>query len=108
MRGILADINVGAQRDALLSIWASDDWRDLWNDLGLIVESFPRLGLPFDASDALIWRTCQHEEVIVSKDNRAMAGALGTGIFILTERAPRSQRVRVGRTERAIPLHLPP
>ena len=54
MRGILADINVEGQRDAVLSIWASDSWRDLWNGLGLVVESFPTLGLAFDAPDALI------------------------------------------------------
>ena len=29
MRGILADINVGKQRRAILRIWTSDTWRDL-------------------------------------------------------------------------------
>jgi hypothetical protein len=28
MRGILADINVGKQRRAILAIWASEAWRD--------------------------------------------------------------------------------
>ena len=45
MRGILADINVGKQRRAIMAIWVSDTWRDLWNGLGLVVESFPALGL---------------------------------------------------------------
>ena len=27
MRGILADINVGRQRPAILAIWASETWR---------------------------------------------------------------------------------
>jgi hypothetical protein len=53
MRGILADINVGKQRDPLLSIWTSDSWREMWNGLGSVVESFPTLGLSYDASDAL-------------------------------------------------------
>jgi hypothetical protein len=55
MRGILADINVGAQVRGLLSIWTSDTWRELWQDLGLAVVSFPTLGLAYNASDALIW-----------------------------------------------------
>jgi len=40
MRGLLADVNVGKQRRAILGIWASDTWRDLWNNLGLSVLSF--------------------------------------------------------------------
>ena len=44
MRGILADINVGKQRRAILAIWASDTWRDFWNALGFAVVSFPALG----------------------------------------------------------------
>jgi hypothetical protein len=57
MRGILADINFGKQQSAILAVWASDDWRDVWNSLGLSVESFPTLGLPYDSPDSLIWRT---------------------------------------------------
>ena len=44
MRGILADVNVGKQRRAIMAIWVSDAWRDLWSGLGLVVESFPALG----------------------------------------------------------------
>ena len=39
MRGILADINVGKQRDALLSIWTSDRWREIWNGLAHLNDS---------------------------------------------------------------------
>jgi hypothetical protein len=70
MRGILADINVGAQVRALLSICTSDTWRDLWNDLGLAVESFPNLGLPYNAPDGLIWTTCQREGLVLITGNR--------------------------------------
>ena len=45
MRGILADINVGKQWRAILAIWTSDTWRDIWNALGLSVVGFPTLGL---------------------------------------------------------------
>jgi len=63
MKGILADINIGKQRKAILAVWASDTWRDLWTGLGLSVVSFPALGLSYDSSDALIWRTCQKENL---------------------------------------------
>jgi hypothetical protein len=59
MKGILADINVGKQRRVILTIWGSHSWRDIWKALELSVVSFPALGLSYDASDALIWRTCQ-------------------------------------------------
>ena len=70
MKGILADINVGKQRRAILAIWSSDTWRDLWNDLGLSVVSFPTLGLSYDSPDHLIWRTCQREELVLVTGNR--------------------------------------
>jgi hypothetical protein len=74
MRGILADTNVGKQRRALVAIWSSETWRDLWSDLGLSVVSFPALGLSFDAPDSLIWRTCQREELVLLTGNRNHRG----------------------------------
>ena len=74
MRGILADINVGKQRRAILAIWATDTWRDLWNALALSVASFPSLGLSYDASDALIWETCQREGLVLITGNRNKRG----------------------------------
>ena len=70
MRGVLADINIVAQGDALLLIWASDTWRELWSGLGLVVENFPGLGLSHDATDAVIWRTCQREGLVLVTANR--------------------------------------
>lgn len=70
MRGILADTNRVAQGRALVWIWTSDLWRDLWSELGLAVESFASLGLPLDAPDTLIWRTCQREGLDLMTDNR--------------------------------------
>src|SRR4051812_18200041 len=70
MRGILADINVGQQRRAILAIWAPDTWRDLWLGLGLSVVGFPALGLSYDSPDTLIWRTCQREKLVLITGNR--------------------------------------
>ncbi len=75
MRGILADINVVGQRDALLAIWASNTWREFWNDLGWVVESFRTLALSDNTSDAVIWRTCQREGLVLLTGNRNDDGA---------------------------------
>jgi hypothetical protein len=56
MRGILADINVIAQCNALLAIWTSATWGELWLALDWSVATFASLGLSDDASDAVIWR----------------------------------------------------
>ena len=70
MRGILADINVGKQRRAILAIWGSETWRDIWNELGLSVTSFPALGLSYNSPDNVIWRTCQREKLVLITGNR--------------------------------------
>jgi len=70
VRGILADINVRGQVRAILSIWNSDVWREIWLALGLSRESFPSLGLSLEASDALIWRTCQRVKLVLITANR--------------------------------------
>ena len=90
MRGILADINVGKHQDVFLAIWASDSWREFWNGLGLVVETFPRLGLAYDASDALIWRTCQREELVLITRNRNKRGPDSLEALIQTESQPGS------------------
>lgn len=93
MRGILADINVGAQVDALLVVWGSDAWRELWDDLGLIVESFPGLGLAHDASDAVIWRACQREGLVLITANRNRRGPDSLEAVIQAENQPHSLAV---------------
>ena len=44
MKGILPDINAGKHMWALMSIWISDSWRDLWYGLGLAVGKLPGPG----------------------------------------------------------------
>jgi hypothetical protein len=90
MRGILADINVGKQRRAILATWASETWRDVWNALGLSVFSFPMLGLTYNASDALIWVTCQREELVLITGNRNKRGPDSLESVIQRENQPHS------------------
>lgn len=90
MRGILADNNVGAQVNALLLICASDTWRLLWNDLGLVVEDLPGLGLSDDATDAVIWRTCQRDGLVLITANRNQRGPSSLETVIRKENQPAS------------------
>jgi hypothetical protein len=101
MRGILADINVGRQRRAILAIWSSAYWRDIWLGLGLVVESFQGLGLPFGASDAVIWSTCQKEQLVLITGNRNKDGPDSLEAVIRDENQPDSLPVvTIADTER--------
>ncbi|HZW33683.1 MAG TPA: hypothetical protein VFF52_23380 [Isosphaeraceae bacterium] len=88
MRGILADINVGKQRRAILAIWSSDTWRDLWSALGLSVVSFPAVGLSYRAPDDLIWKTCQREKLVLITGNRNDDGPDSLEATIRVENQP--------------------
>jgi hypothetical protein len=103
MRGILADINVGKQRRAILAIWSSEYWRDLWEGLDLVVESFQGLGLTLNASDAVIWRTCQREQLVLITGNRNKDGPDSLEAVIRDENQPDSLPVvTIADTERVL------
>jgi hypothetical protein len=70
MRGILADINVEGIVAILVRIWLSDNWREFWHDLGISIQDFDSLGLPFDSSDKIVWRTCQDRKLVLITGNR--------------------------------------
>jgi hypothetical protein len=90
MRGILTDINVGKQRRAIMAIWVSETWRDLWSGLSLVMESFPALGLSYDSPDAVIWRTCQKEKLVLLTGNRNDEGPDSLESVIRDENQPDS------------------
>jgi hypothetical protein len=103
MQGILADINVEGQRDAILSIWTSAGWRDLWHGLGLVVANFPTLGLPYNASDAVIWTTCQREGLVLITGNRNKRGPDSLEAVIQRENQPDSLPViTIADTDRVL------
>ncbi len=90
MRGILADINVGKQRRAIVAIWTSDAWREIWDGLGLSVVNFRNVGLPYNASDAVIWTTCQREGLVLITGNRNKRGPDSLEAVIERENQPDS------------------
>jgi hypothetical protein len=70
MKGILADNDVEGILTALVSIWLSETWRDLWIELNCSLETFPSLDLPRDATDAVVWEACQNQQVVLITGNR--------------------------------------
>jgi hypothetical protein len=70
MLGILPDINVEGHLKRIEQIWLSSDWQELWNGLGLTVESFDSLGLLRDSLDQTIWRRCQEQNLVLITANR--------------------------------------
>jgi hypothetical protein len=90
MRGILADINAGKHVKAIISVWTSDAWREIWNHLGLTVTSFPAQGLSYNASDVAIWRTCQREGLVLITGNRNDDGPDSLESAVRDENLPES------------------
>jgi hypothetical protein len=90
MRGILADINVEGVLTSLHFIWLSEAWRELWFSLGLSIEDFKTQGLPFDASDRVVWRTSQERTLILITGNRNADGPDSLELVIRDENQPDS------------------
>ncbi|MBI1917603.1 MAG: hypothetical protein HYS12_23155 [Planctomycetes bacterium] len=70
MKGILADINVEGQVSILMLILESEAWRDVWDALKLSMKRLGDLALPPNTSDAIIWQTCQDQQLVLITGNR--------------------------------------
>jgi hypothetical protein len=90
MRGILADINVEGILTSLHFIWLSEPWRELWFSLDLSIEDFKTQGLPFDASDRVVWRTSQERTLVLITANRNADGPDSLELVIRDENQPDS------------------
>src|SRR5215470_19554390 len=75
MASIMADHNVEGHFAVLLRLWTSDIWKPVWESLTLEVESFERLGIPYDTSDRELWQLCQRCEIVLLTANRNDEGA---------------------------------
>jgi hypothetical protein len=90
MRGLLADINAVGALTCLRFIWLSAAWREFWVELGLSIKDFQALGLPVEAPDQMVWRTCQREQLILITGNRNKHGADSLEATIQSENQPDS------------------
>ena len=94
MRGILADINIQGQFQAIVEqIFQSSEWSEVWADLNLKVESFHTLGLALDADDDLLWQTCQVRELVLFTANRNHDGSTSLEATILQRNSNQSYPV---------------
>jgi hypothetical protein len=90
MQGLLADINIKGHMRVLLRLLESRAWRDLWEGLNVHVRTFPELGLAPNASDALIWHTCQQHQLVLITANRNKHGADSLEATIPADNTPSS------------------
>jgi len=85
MKGILADHNADGHVEVLLRTLLSDDWLEMWNELGVPLLTFAELGLSSDVDDMTLWRACQREQVVLITNNRNADGSESLEHVIRTE-----------------------
>jgi hypothetical protein len=74
MPGLMADNDVQGPFKALIRHIRSGDWKDVWLDLNLTVETFQSLTLTRSATDRVVWKTCQDRQIILVTGNRNKEG----------------------------------
>jgi hypothetical protein len=75
MPRIMADHNVEGHLQALITIWSSPAWGDVWQGMKCDLESFERQGIAADTSDTDLWEHCQKHEIVLLTGNRNAEGA---------------------------------
>ena len=70
MKAIMADNDVGGPLLTILEIWQSEQWREIWESLSLLVVTFEEIGMPRTAADVDLWRECQRREIVLVTGNR--------------------------------------
>jgi hypothetical protein len=74
MPAIMADHDIEGQMQILLRWLNSAEWRVLWTELAVRIESFASVGLPINTPDAELWRLCQTRQIILLTGNRNQDG----------------------------------
>ena len=68
---ILTDNDVGGAVTALRRILTSEEWAEFSATLALRFVEFEDVGLVRDASDRVVWQTCQEVGAVLITGNRA-------------------------------------
>jgi hypothetical protein len=66
MPTLMADHDVIGHLRVVLNLLLSPDWIEHWNEVQCSIESFDRLGLAENASDAEVWQTCQQRRIVIN------------------------------------------
>jgi hypothetical protein len=101
MPAIMADHDIEGQMQALLRLLTSTEWRVLWTELAVRIESFASLGLPVDTPDAELWRFCQTHQIVLITGNRNHDGPESLEAVIQAANTPASLPVlTIGEPQR--------
>ena len=90
MRAILADNNIRGHVRALSLILEGEDWREVWASLGLSVLYLHDVGLVPTVSDAILWHTCQQQQIVLLTTNRNALGPDSLEVTLRTHNKPDS------------------
>jgi hypothetical protein len=74
MPAIMADHDIEGQMQVILHLLLSREWRAVWTELAMSVESFVTLSISPDISDAALWQFCQTQQIILLTANRNREG----------------------------------
>lgn len=82
MQRILSDHDVQGHVSRLMDICQLPPWVDLWRELGCVLCTFEEFELSIDATDAVIWQTCQDHDILLLTGNRNAEGPESLGMTI--------------------------
>lgn len=85
MPALLADVNIERHTAVLVSMCETGALSDVWRYLDVTLHSFADFGLPRNADDAIVWRTCQTRDVFLLTANRNDDGPTSLESTIRTE-----------------------
>jgi hypothetical protein len=87
---LLADANIVGHVERLASLMQSPYWREIWNDLDIRLATFTDVGLVSSDPDAVVWRRCQHHQLLLVTSNRNADDPDSLEATIRTEGTPTS------------------
>jgi hypothetical protein len=103
MPAIMADHDIEGQIQVLLRLLISAEWRVLWTELAVRVESFASLELPVDTSDTELWSFCQTRQIVLITGNRNQDGPESLEAVIQAANTPASLPVlTIGEPQRIL------
>jgi hypothetical protein len=87
---VMSDNDVRGHLDFLLMLCRTSLWHELWTELNVDVCTFRDLDLPESASDAVVWRACQRNGVVLITGNRSAKDNESLEVTIRNENRPDS------------------
>jgi hypothetical protein len=91
----MADHDIEGQMQVLLRLLVSSEWRLLWAELAIRVESFVSLGVSVDTPDGELWRLCQTRQIVLVTGNRNNEGPESLEAVIQEANSPTSLPVLI-------------